>query len=147
MMNAGKDWWCYACDFKIFASKSRCGKCGAQRPGARAALLPQVTKPGDWPCAACQFPNFASRSTCLKCNHARPPAIAVPAPAVQAEVVPAPAAAAAPAVRECCICLVAESNVVFMPCKHMRCCSTCAGAVNECPLCRVAIVKRVQLFV
>lgn len=25
------DWWCPTCKFKIFASKSRCGKCGTQR--------------------------------------------------------------------------------------------------------------------
>ena len=37
---------------------------------------------------------------------------------------------------ECKICMDAEVNVVFLPCGHLVCCSSCAPALKNCPICR-----------
>lgn len=68
------DWWCDNCEFKIFGSKDKCGKCGKQRPDA---AFPGVAVPGrttpvrratDWNCIRCDFLMFGDKSKCRKCN-------------------------------------------------------------------------------
>ena len=36
----------------------------------------------------------------------------------------------------CKICMDVESNVTFLPCRHMAFCSGCAVALTQCPICR-----------
>ncbi|KAI1294849.1 Death-associated inhibitor of apoptosis 1 [Halotydeus destructor] len=36
----------------------------------------------------------------------------------------------------CKVCLDKEVSVLFLPCTHLICCSTCAPALNSCPYCR-----------
>jgi hypothetical protein len=46
---------------------------------------------------------------------------------------------------ECCVCMEKQKNQIFMPCKHMCCCSDCASSVirvqKKCPICRQAIIN------
>ncbi|KAK6196049.1 hypothetical protein SNE40_001348 [Patella caerulea] len=46
---------------------------------------------------------------------------------------------------ECAICLDQESQVLFLNCGHVCCCSKCSEPLTECPLCRAAIVQRIRL--
>lgn len=39
-------------------------------------------------------------------------------------------------IRMCKVCMDAEMDVVFLPCKHMVTCSLCALALAQCPICR-----------
>jgi hypothetical protein len=51
---------------------------------------------------------------------------------------------------ECAICMLDDSkpNVIFLPCRHAICCSTCArmGSVRNCPFCRQQIESRVKFM-
>lgn len=46
---------------------------------------------------------------------------------------------------ECCICLDAAKDRVFLPCRHMCCCEGCAASVQDtkqpCPICRTPIAE------
>ena len=43
-----------------------------------------------------------------------------------------------PASWECKVCFDAPITCVFLPCKHMVCCGTCAERIEACPICRRA---------
>lgn len=42
----------------------------------------------------------------------------------------------------CSICLEKEACLMFVPCKHICCCSPCAKKVDICPMCRSPIEER-----
>lgn len=150
-----RDWWCEVCQFNIYGKKDQCRKCGSHRPGAvnavpnpaaavvgprhystnqRVVRVPLRT--GDWFCSACNVQNFASRQACFKC---KVPKFQPGGPQTE-EVVTA-------ATRECVVCMNANPAVVFLPCKHMACCSACANRVEEkCPICRTAIQSKIEPF-
>ena len=46
----------------------------------------------------------------------------------------------------CCACLEKEANVLFIPCKHLICCSGCSRNVDLCPKCRGRIRQRIQVY-
>ncbi|NWS76704.1 XIAP ligase, partial [Crotophaga sulcirostris] len=46
----------------------------------------------------------------------------------------------------CKICMAKDISVVLIPCGHLVACKECAGALNECPLCRTDIMKRQEVF-
>lgn len=46
----------------------------------------------------------------------------------------------------CCICLDAPSNVVLLPCRHKHTCGSCAANIACCPICRVAVQERLEVF-
>lgn len=46
----------------------------------------------------------------------------------------------------CIICLEQEYNVVFVPCGHMCCCTSCSSRLSECPLCRRHIEQVVRTY-
>lgn len=47
----------------------------------------------------------------------------------------------------CKICLENECCVVFMPCKHMACCSDCSVNFNKCIICRQKIASFLKIFI
>ncbi|XP_071577413.1 E3 ubiquitin-protein ligase LRSAM1 isoform X2 [Temnothorax nylanderi] len=48
---------------------------------------------------------------------------------------------------ECVICLDLQCEVIFLPCGHFCCCSTCAEKVPaECPMCRSSIERKVRVI-
>ncbi|KAH9500236.1 hypothetical protein Btru_077545 [Bulinus truncatus] len=49
--------------------------------------------------------------------------------------------------RQCKICMDEEVCVVFLPCGHLVCCSTCAPALNLCPICRAKIRGTVRTYI
>ena len=48
--------------------------------------------------------------------------------------------------RSCKICLEKEASIVFLPCGHLSCCSTCAPSLTKCPVCRARIDALVRAF-
>ncbi|NXE11959.1 XIAP ligase, partial [Lophotis ruficrista] len=46
----------------------------------------------------------------------------------------------------CKICMAKDISVVLIPCGHLVACKECAGALNECPLCRTNIMRRQEVF-
>jgi hypothetical protein len=46
----------------------------------------------------------------------------------------------------CCVCIDAPPKVVLLPCRHQHLCSGCAGALSRCPICRVEIHDRVEVY-
>ncbi|XP_029166141.1 E3 ubiquitin-protein ligase LRSAM1-like isoform X2 [Nylanderia fulva] len=48
---------------------------------------------------------------------------------------------------ECVICLDLQCEVIFLPCGHLCCCSTCADKVSAgCPMCRSSIERKVRIM-
>jgi len=47
----------------------------------------------------------------------------------------------------CVICMAKRSCVVFKPCRHLRCCGSCAERVDKCPICRKKIEEREFVYV
>lgn len=47
----------------------------------------------------------------------------------------------------CVICLDSVPNVLFLPCRHLKCCSTCSVSTDNCPVCRAKIVDKIKAFI
>lgn len=47
----------------------------------------------------------------------------------------------------CKICLINDSCVVFLPCKHLACCMNCSVALNQCCICRKDIWSYLKVYV
>lgn len=48
--------------------------------------------------------------------------------------------------QSCRVCYNEESNILFLPCRHLVTCPTCAASVANCPVCRSPIETTVQVF-
>ena len=48
--------------------------------------------------------------------------------------------------KTCCVCLEKETNELFIPCKHLACCSDCSGKLDLCPKCRGKICERIKVY-
>ena len=47
----------------------------------------------------------------------------------------------------CKICLVNESNVLFLPCRHFASCTNCNKKIkNECHMCRQRVDKKINIY-
>jgi hypothetical protein len=48
----------------------------------------------------------------------------------------------------CKLCMEDDISVVFLPCGHLCCCSSCANlpAVKNCPICSVEIGSKIRVF-
>lgn len=62
--------------------------------------------------------------------------------------------ASSPGISCCVVCQDAPRCIVFEPCKHLVCCSTCGGRASQsvprlhrCPVCRAEILRRLEVFV
>ena len=44
---------------------------------------------------------------------------------------------------ECHVCTVHGKNTIFLPCKHLLCCESCAADVKDCPVCRTPIESKI----
>lgn len=49
--------------------------------------------------------------------------------------------------RLCKICMVTDTNVVFLPCGHLVSCASCAPALQMCPICRATIKGTVRTYI
>ncbi|XP_078282283.1 E3 ubiquitin-protein ligase LRSAM1 isoform X4 [Rhinoraja longicauda] len=47
---------------------------------------------------------------------------------------------------ECVICMERESQMIFLNCGHVCCCSTCAMELHTCPLCRRDIQQKIRIY-
>jgi hypothetical protein len=48
---------------------------------------------------------------------------------------------------ECVICMDAERSVLFLPCRHITCCTDCARHLHACPVCRQTIDDRLEVAI
>ncbi|OQV22201.1 putative Baculoviral IAP repeat-containing protein 7-A [Hypsibius exemplaris] len=48
--------------------------------------------------------------------------------------------------RLCVICFDRSSEMVFVPCGHVKTCGVCCKMVETCPMCRQAIQDRIRIF-
>ena len=48
--------------------------------------------------------------------------------------------------KKCNVCMDKVLDVVFMPCRHMSTCNTCAEPLTKCPTCREHIEQCVKFF-
>ena len=49
--------------------------------------------------------------------------------------------------RICKVCMDCEVSIVFLPCGHLVCCSSCAPALRTCPICRTLIRGTLRTYV
>ncbi|KAL3285366.1 hypothetical protein HHI36_019474 [Cryptolaemus montrouzieri] len=47
---------------------------------------------------------------------------------------------------ECVICMDQECQVIFVPCGHIVCCVQCSAPINQCPLCRADIERKIKIL-
>lgn len=47
---------------------------------------------------------------------------------------------------DCIVCLSAEREIVFLPCKHFCSCIMCALSVDDCVYCRTPIISVMKIF-
>lgn len=47
----------------------------------------------------------------------------------------------------CCVCLDGKSNMALIPCGHVCLCFNCSKSFTECPICRLQIENKVQIFI
>ena len=64
-----------------------------------------------------------------------------------AEIESAPPSSGSSAL-DCCVCLSSAKSVVFLPCKHLCCCTKCGldSGLLTCPMCRAPIARRLDVF-
>jgi len=48
--------------------------------------------------------------------------------------------------RSCQICLQRIRDVIFIPCNHVACCTTCGNTLLRCPLCTTKITKIQRIY-
>ncbi|XP_062567966.1 uncharacterized protein LOC134230207 isoform X2 [Saccostrea cucullata] len=48
----------------------------------------------------------------------------------------------------CCICYDRQPEMLFLPCRHQRCCEICARSddLSLCPICRQVIIEKIKPF-
>jgi len=47
---------------------------------------------------------------------------------------------------KCKTCKIEEKEVLFLPCGHLVCCSTCSKNIERCVICLSSINARIQTF-
>jgi hypothetical protein len=47
---------------------------------------------------------------------------------------------------KCVICMQQERDSLLLPCRHLCSCSYCGQQISQCPLCRVKIESKMQIF-
>ena len=47
--------------------------------------------------------------------------------------------------KQCAVCMDKEKDVALDPCGH-RVCAECAPSLNECPMCKQNIDRRMRLY-
>uniref|UniRef100_A0A182SCC4 RING-type domain-containing protein n=1 Tax=Anopheles maculatus TaxID=74869 RepID=A0A182SCC4_9DIPT len=55
-------------------------------------------------------------------------------------------AAAVTQYAECVVCMEQLVQVIFIPCGHMCCCSGCHTEINDCPMCRAYIERKIKVI-
>ena len=48
---------------------------------------------------------------------------------------------------ECIVCMDDERSILFLPCRHVACCTACADALRKCPVCRQRIDERLRIAI
>jgi hypothetical protein len=51
-----------------------------------------------------------------------------------------------PQIISCSVCFENKKNILFTPCSHITCCSSCAQKCQDCPICRKTIDNMIEVF-
>ena len=46
----------------------------------------------------------------------------------------------------CLVCMDNASIVLYLPCKHLCCCSVCSSLMKTCPLCERPIKHKISVY-
>jgi len=46
----------------------------------------------------------------------------------------------------CRVCQKEQARTVLMPCGHLVVCKSCGSAISHCPVCRVKVASRIDVF-
>ena len=46
----------------------------------------------------------------------------------------------------CKVCMDQKVGVLFLPCRHLICCTPCSDSIKRCPLCRQRIIGTIKAF-
>lgn len=46
----------------------------------------------------------------------------------------------------CKVCLIERARILFIPCRHLPCCSTCCSSLSICPICRRSISQKITVY-
>ena len=46
----------------------------------------------------------------------------------------------------CSICMDRPKTVLFLPCKHFKCCMECAAKCDRCPICMRNVMDRLKIY-
>lgn len=49
--------------------------------------------------------------------------------------------------RLCKICLDEDAGVLFEPCGHICCCTSCGVPLQQCPICRTSITNIIKAYI
>ncbi|KAK5642385.1 hypothetical protein RI129_008552 [Pyrocoelia pectoralis] len=47
---------------------------------------------------------------------------------------------------ECVICMETDCDIIFVPCGHLCCCVNCSNPLEDCPMCRTAIERKIKVY-
>ncbi|XP_031622109.1 E3 ubiquitin-protein ligase LRSAM1-like [Contarinia nasturtii] len=47
---------------------------------------------------------------------------------------------------ECVICMEESCKIIFLPCGHLCCCLNCHSTIENCPMCRAHIERRIKII-
>merc|ERR1712204_115388 len=48
--------------------------------------------------------------------------------------------------KTCCVCLEADRQILFLPCRHVCCCRNCASSLRQCPMDRMTITQQIDFI-
>ena len=48
--------------------------------------------------------------------------------------------------RECCVCMNNPIKIILIPCGHQCVCKSCSGEINLCPICRILVTSKVEIY-
>ena len=145
------DWYCKGCNFRIFASKSKCFKCNLDRYGNKVGKN-KPTHPGDWRCSGCNFLLFASKKKCYKCNIDRHGNVVLPPEKKESKKEENEDESTEN--KLCAVCWTQPKNTVIIHENgrdgHQCCCYLCANklfnSTRKCPLCNQKIKLVVKVY-
>lgn len=51
-----------------------------------------------------------------------------------------------PSENECVVCMDCNCDIIFVPCGHLCCCVNCSNPLEDCPMCRITIERKIKVY-
>jgi len=67
---------------------------------------------------------------------------------VENEIAQVPVQCISSTFAKCCVCLIENVSVLFLPCRHLKTCSMCGydNRITACPVCRIDITEKLFVY-